>query len=310
TANREPRTANREPRTANHCYMLRVMFKRQRTGSVVCASCGSLVGVNDEQCYSCGRRNPGLWGFGPLLRHLGADFGFVPFVIYGCVTLYALSLLLTIKEGGNIMGGGLFSMLAPGGYATMMLGVSGAYPVFAYGRWWTVLSAGWLHGSALHILFNMMWVRDLGPPVAEMYGGARMVMIYTISSACGFLLSSTAGYLLPGVPFLGGAPYTLGASAAIFGLLGALVHYGRRGGSSMIRTHAMSYAVSMFVFGLIMPGIDNYAHAGGFVGGYLTSVWLDPLKPERVNHIVGALVCLGATVLAIVASIVSTYRLT
>jgi rhomboid protease GluP len=143
-----------------------------------------------------------------------------------------------------------------------------------------------------------------------MYGGARMVMIYTISSACGFLLSSTAGYLLPGVPFLGGAPYTLGASAAIFGLLGALVHYGRRGGSSMIRTHAMSYAVSMFVFGLIMPGIDNYAHAGGFVGGYLTSVWLDPLKPERVNHIVGALVCLGATVLAILASIVSTYRLT
>ncbi|MBW8895903.1 MAG: rhomboid family intramembrane serine protease [Acidobacteria bacterium] len=104
------------------------------------------------------------------------------FVIYGCVTLYALSLLLTIKEGGNIMGGGLFSLLAPGGYATMMLGVSGAYPVFAYGRWWTVLSAGWLHGSALHILFNMMWVRDLGPPVAEMYGGARMVMIYTILS--------------------------------------------------------------------------------------------------------------------------------
>jgi hypothetical protein len=59
-----------------------------------------------------------------------------------------------------------------------------------------------------------------------------------------------------------------------------------------------------------MPGIDNYAHAGGFVGGYLTSVWLDPLKPERVNHIVGALVCLGATALAILASIVSTYRLT
>jgi hypothetical protein len=53
------------------------MFKRQRTGSVVCASCGSLVGVNDEQCYTCGRRNPGLWGFGPALRRLGADYGFV-----------------------------------------------------------------------------------------------------------------------------------------------------------------------------------------------------------------------------------------
>jgi membrane associated rhomboid family serine protease len=285
------------------------MFKRQRTGSVVCASCGSLVGVNDEQCYTCGRRNPGLWGFGPVLRRLGTDFGFVPLVIYGCAGLYMLSLIITLVTGGDVMGGGLFSLLSPGGFATMLLGVSGAAPVFAYGRWWTVLSAGWLHGGALHILFNMMWVRDLGPPVADIYGGARMVIIYTVSSACGFLLSSTAGLIMPRVPLLSGASYTLGASAAIFGLLGALVHYGRRGGSSMIRSHALSYAVSMFIFGLLMPGVDNYAHAGGFVGGYLTSVWLDPLKPERVNHMVGALLCLAATVLAILASVVSTLRL-
>src|ERR1044071_7709043 len=98
---------------------------RQKTGSVVCASCGSLVGVNDEQCYTCGRRNPGLWGFGPALRRLGADFGFVPLVIYGCVGLYMLSLVITLTFGGNIMGGGgLFSLLAPNEIATMMLGVS------------------------------------------------------------------------------------------------------------------------------------------------------------------------------------------
>jgi len=53
------------------------MFGRQTTGSVVCTSCGRLVGVNDETCYNCGRRNPGLWGFGPLLRRLGNDLGFV-----------------------------------------------------------------------------------------------------------------------------------------------------------------------------------------------------------------------------------------
>jgi len=288
--------------------MLREMFKRQRTGSVVCASCGSLVGVNDEQCYTCGRRNPGLWGFGPVLRRLGADFGFVPLVIYSCVTLYMLSLVITMMTGGNVMGGGLFSLLSPNEIASFMLGVSGAYPVFAYGRWWTILSAGWLHGSALHILFNMMWVRDLGPPVADIYGGARLVIIYTVSSACGFLLSSFAGAFMPRVPLLAGAGYTLGASAAIFGLIGALVHYGQRGGSSMIREHAMSYAVSMFLFGLIMPGVDNYAHAGGFVGGYLASVWLDPLKKESVNHMVVALACLLATVLSILASVVATLR--
>src|SRR6185436_1613180 len=77
-----------------HCYMLRSMFKRQKTGSVVCPSCGSLVGVNDEQCYTCGRRNPGLWGFAPLLRRLGNDFGFVPLVTYGCSALYVAGLVV------------------------------------------------------------------------------------------------------------------------------------------------------------------------------------------------------------------------
>ena len=60
-----------------------------------------------------------------------------------------------------------------------MFGASGAYPVFGYGRWWTILSAGWLHGGALHILFNMMWVRQIGPAVADIYGAGRMVIIYT-----------------------------------------------------------------------------------------------------------------------------------
>jgi rhomboid protease GluP len=69
---------------------------RQRTGSVVCASCGSLVGVNDDKCYTCGRRNPGLWGFGPVLRRFGNDLGFVSLVVYGCAVLYTATLLITL----------------------------------------------------------------------------------------------------------------------------------------------------------------------------------------------------------------------
>jgi rhomboid protease GluP len=277
------------------------MFKRQTTGSVVCASCGSLVGVNDAQCYSCGRRNPGLWGFAPLLRQLGNDFGFVPIVIYGCGALYVLSLALTLKDGQDIMGNGLFSILHPGTLATLRLGVSGRWPVFGLGMWWTVLSAGWLHGSALHILFNMMAFRQIGPAAAEIYGGSRVVIIYTLASACGFLMSSMA----PRLPLIGGgAAYTLGASAAIFGLVGALMYYGRRTGSRLMTSQLTSYVVSMAILGLMVPGIDNYAHAGGFVGGYLVGMWLDPLKPERVNHMLGAILCLIATVLAILASLV------
>ena len=54
-----------------------------------------------------------------------------------------------------------------------------------------------------------------------------------------------------------------------------------------------------------MRGVDNFAHAGGFFGGYLAARLLDPLKPERVDHIVMALVCLVATFLAIAASVVT-----
>jgi len=277
------------------------MFNRQRTGSVVCPSCGNLVGVNDESCYNCGRRNPGMWGFAPLLRRLGNDFGFTPVVIGGCAVLYVLTLL---ASGGQIGMNGLFSLLSPSSQALFLFGASGAMPVFVFGRWWTILSAGWLHGNLLHIVFNMMWVRQLGPATGQLYGASRLVIIYTVGGAMGFLLSSLAGALLPGVPFIGGASFTIGASAPIFGLLGALVRYGHRTGSSLVRGQAWSWALTLFVFGLFMPGVDNWAHAGGFAGGYLAAMWLDPLKPERADHMLIALVCLGLTFASIAASLV------
>jgi rhomboid protease GluP len=290
--------------------MLKRMFKRQTTGSVVCASCRSLVGVNDDVCYNCGRRNPGLWGFGPMLRTFGNDLGFVTLVVYGCSVLYILSLALTVSFGGDIMGSGNpFTILSPHTRILELLGSAGAFPVFGYDRWWTILSASWLHGGVLHILFNMLWVRQLGPATADIYGPGRMIIIYTVAGVVGFALSSVAGYytLRYGMPisFLQGAMYTVGASASIFGLLGALVYYGRRGGSSIIRTEAMGYAITLGIMGFIMPGVDNYAHAGGFLGGYLASVWLDPLTPERMDHLVGAALCVLLSAIAIVASVIT-----
>jgi rhomboid protease GluP len=275
------------------------MFNRQRTGSVVCPSCGNLVGVNDERCYNCGRWNPGMFGFATLLRRLGNDFGFTPVVIGASATIYVLTLLMS---GPNIGMSGL-SFLAPDSRVLRLFGSSGAIPVFGYGRWWTIFTAGWLHASFLHILFNMMWVRDVGPATARLYGASRLVIIYTIAGALGFACSTLAGLVLPGVPIIGGAGYTVGASGAVFGLLGALVRYGHRSGSSLVRGQAWSWALTLFVFGLIMPGIDNWAHAGGFAGGYLASIWLDPLKPERTDHLIMALACLALTVVAFIASL-------
>lgn len=281
------------------------MFSRKTTGSVVCPSCGSLVGINDERCFTCGRANPGLWGFAPVLRRLGADLGFVPLVVGGCSILYLLTLLVS-GRGLQVFGGG-FNILAPSTQALLAFGASGGYPVFSLGFWWTLLSATWLHGSLLHIVFNMMWVRDIGPSTASIVGPGRTVIIYVVSGVCGFFLSSFAYAFLPPLPLLTGANLTIGASASIFGLLGALVHYGRKSGSSLIHGQAKQWALILFVYGLLMPGIDNYAHAGGFIGGFVTSAFFNPLKPERGDHLLIAAICLLATFAAIAASLFSAW---
>jgi len=294
------RTSRRPDNTDYH----RQMLKRQTSGSVICSACGVLVGVQDATCYNCGRSNPGLWGFGPALRRLGGDLGFVPFVVGASVVVYALTLVFS--GGARQLGGGMLSMFSPSNQSLLLFGASGAFPVFGLGRWWTMLSATWLHAGALHIFFNMYWVRQLAPATAELFGPGRMVIIYTLSGVVGFALSSFAGAYLPGIVLLGrGATLVVGASASIFGLLGALVYYGRRTGSRHVSRQYKSFALFMGVFGLIMPGIDNYAHGGGFAGGYLLALLLDPLKPERIDHVAIALVCLAASMLAIVVSVFS-----
>ncbi|MEP6782621.1 MAG: rhomboid family intramembrane serine protease [Acidobacteriota bacterium] len=268
------------------------MFKRKTEGSVLCTSCGVLVGVNDPTCYNCGRRNPGLWGFAPLLRGLGHDLGFDAIVTGGTIILYVLSLVMS-RDGTSIG-------LTPSSGALMILGASGAVPVFQYGWWWTVLTAGWLHGGILHIFFNVLWIRQLGPEIANLYGAGRMVIIYTIAGIAGFALSSVMG--LVSIPFFG-ARLTVGASASIFGFLGALVYYGRRTGSSHARQMGLQYALFMGIMGFVMSGVDNAAHLGGFTGGYLASLILDPLKKERADHVLMAIGCLVLTLVAIIATV-------
>jgi rhomboid protease GluP len=227
--------------------------------------------------------------------------GFVTFVWGLCAVCYVLTLILS---GNEIRMSGLMNLLAPSTYSVLIFGASGAIPVFQLDRWWTVLSASWLHGNLLHIAFNMYWIRMLAPPVAEMYGAGRMIIIYTAAGVAGFTLSSLAGLYLANLPwFLGGAQLTLGASAPIFGLLGALVYYGRRSGSSAVGGQALQLAIIVGIFGVIMPGIDNYAHAGGFGGGYLMARVLDPLRPERIDHLLIAVLCLGAALLSLVVSV-------
>jgi rhomboid protease GluP len=235
---------------------------------------------------------------------MSANFAFAPLVIGACVAIW-LATLAVSGSAINSGGGGLLSAMSPSNVALILFGASGAYPVFVLGRWWTVLSAGWLHAGLLHIAMNMYWVWQMGPGITELFGPARTVIIYTAGGVAGFTLSSIAGRYFPDLIILHAGGLTIGASAPVFGLIGALYHYGRSG-SGIVKQIAVSIMIQAAIFGLLVPGIDNYAHLGGFAGGYIMSTFLNPVMTrERGDHMLIAGLCLLATALSIGFSIVS-----
>lgn len=166
------------------------MFKQQTSGSCICVFCNQLISVNKRICPHCRRKNPSLWGYSRSLRRLGRDLGFTAIVTWGCIALYLTTLLIDL---GNISNRGAFDLLAPSQRSLIIFGASGAIPVFELGRWWTLLSSGWLHGDLLHIAFNLLWIRNLAFEVVEAFGPGRLVIIYTVATVISSLLSSLFG---------------------------------------------------------------------------------------------------------------------
>ncbi len=236
---------------------------RKTSGSSLCPSCGKLNSVSAPACFYCGQRNPGLWGFGPGLARLLGGMNFARVVTVVCIAAYVAALLLDLRSAMRLRGP--LAILAPSGAALDALGMTGA-SAWALGRWWTLLTAIYLHGSVLHLLFNLLWVNQLAPPVEELYGRSRLILIFTAAGALGFVVSNGIG-----------VAFTIGASGSIFGLLGAMVSYGRsRGGTfgvAILRQYGQ-WALVLFVLGFLMAGVNNFAHAGGFVGGYLAGTAL------------------------------------
>jgi rhomboid protease GluP len=262
---------------------------RKTSGAILCPSCGRLTNADAPVCLVCGRRNPGMWGFAGPLGRLLRRWNFTDAVTIACVTLYVVSLVL--DPSTLLRPRGLFDVFSPSGRMLATLGMTGAF-AWAEGRWWTLLTAIYLHGSLLHILFNVLWIRQLGPAVQEAYGPARLVVLFTAGGVAGFALSNLIG-----------VPFTIGASGAIFGLLGAMVAYGQKRGGAfgalMLRQYGQ-WALVLFLFGFFMAGVNNFAHAGGFLGGLLAGLALSPAEyrpetyPERVLAALLVLVTLAA----------------
>ena len=268
---------------------------RQTQGSMICPTCGKLISVSERECPFCGAKNPSLFGYGPAIQRLfGRRLDLVALIVGACVALYILTLVLE-PEAILHPAGGLFGLLGPGTRALYQLGMTGGV-AWSQHWWWTVFTAIFLHGGLLHIFFNLMWIRQLGPYVDDMYGPARAFVIFMVSGAIGFLVSN----LFAGTP-------TIGASGSIFGLLAALIVYGRRTGSSMLTQQIWTWAVIMFVMGFIMSAVNNWAHAGGFIGGWLSAqaMRLSHERRESLAVQILALALIAVTLVGFVLSFVN-----
>lgn len=250
---------------------------------ILCPRCKTLIGSEESTCSRCGTpRNASWWKLVNLTRVALEGEWAVRALMAVNLLYYLLSLVVGLLAGRS-------GFLSPGNASLLLLGATGTVPVEQYGRLWSLLSANYLHGGILHLVFNLMALRQIAPWTINEYGTSRTFIIYTLGGVFGFWVSCLAG-----------VPFTIGASAAICSLIGALLYFGRDSGGTYghaVYREVSGWVVSLVIFGLIVPGINNWGHGGGIAGGILLGRLLGYAGRSRETgmHRVLALLCALAT---------------
>jgi len=221
----------------------------------MCPNCRAFITTSDRVCPYCGlqmgpraidRRTPGavLGGLIPASHFTTALILVINVALFAATTWFGRS----VGDGPALWAfGGKFGRSIWGDH-----------------EYWRLVTAGFLHGNLLHIAFNSWALFILGAQVEEVFETPRFLVIYFGSTVGGFLLSAR---LNPGL--------SIGASAGIMGLIGAMVAFGVAHQSSLgrqIRNHYLGWLGMNLVLGF-MPGssVDNWAHIGGFAGGFVVA---------------------------------------
>ncbi len=163
---------------------------------------------------------------------------------------------------------------------------------------WSIITANWLHGSILHLLINMMALRTVAPLVVKEFGVSRMFSIFTLTGMSGFLLS-----------YAGNVPLTIGASCGLCGLIGAALYFGKsRGGNwgKLVYKQTTGWVISLVIVGFLLPGINNWGHAGGLISGIFFG-WLlgyQERRKESYFDLISALFFAATTLFLLGKSIV------
>jgi len=272
--------------------------------SILCPNCRKLISADERKCPYCGLSNPAS----PLkynfwTRGLADPYRIVRWIIYLNVGMYLISLLLNPMIPRFSYNPLVF--LSPENKSLLLMGETGTIPINWYGRWWTVISASYLHGSILHIFFNMFAFNQIAPLVIREYGINRMIILYSLGGVFGFIVSYFAGVEL-----------TIGASAALCSLIGASLYFGKsRGGTygQAIYRQLGAWTLGIFLFGLIFPGINNWGHGGGLIAGASLGFLMgyEERKRETAAHKILAAGCAFATLLILVWAVFSAlyYRI-
>jgi rhomboid protease GluP len=223
----------------------------------MCPQCRAFITTDDKICPYCDTKVEAR----AVERRAPSDAlgGLIPQARFTTIVLllintgfYIATLLYTQRTTGQ-------SSFDPDSRTLFYFGAKQPQAIMA-GQWWRFITAGFLHGGILHILMNMWVLFDLGAQVEEICGTSRFLTIYLFTNITGFYAS-----------YMFSPALSIGASAAIFGLIGGMIGVGVRDRTSFgaaIRKFFTRWAIYGLVLSLI-PGIDIAAHGGGLAGGFL-----------------------------------------
>jgi membrane associated rhomboid family serine protease len=235
-------------------------------GLKACRQCRALISRSARTCPECGAK---LGWFSAPARP-GPEGG--GFFAQSPTTASLLAVMLILFLATWAASG--LGPHDPAGRVLFRFGANNSF-TFQLGEYWRLLTAVFLHGGFAHIMFNSVALYSLGREVESVYGWARTLIFFVGAGVAGSIAST-----LLNDRFLVG----VGASGAIFGLIGVIAVFGyRRGGAygRGVMRIAIQWAVFSLVFGFLM-GADNWAHLGGLIGGAALA-FVVPLERDRVS---------------------------
>jgi rhomboid protease GluP len=225
------------------------------------------------------------------VRGWGSGEQLVRLILFTNIGMYLLSLIINPRNLG--IGYNPFSFFSPSMDSLAVLGATGTWLIKTSLDWYTLISANYLHGSILHIFFNLLALHQISPLITQIFGPYRYFLIYTLSGVGGFLVS-----------YFAGVPITIGASAALCGLIGAALYYGKsRGGvfGNAVYKQIGGWALGILLFGFLVPRVNNWAHIGGMIFGALTAMvagYQEKIRENQTHRLLaGACMIITALVL-------------